>query len=106
MEHLENHPHATVKNTIVTGVFAFENHDPELLNQIKLNFDADEVVCCCDNGIAYKGGTWVNGQFRTIPVLDYFIWDGSTWVPPVPKPEGDNVFWNDDTRSWVVVESP
>lgn len=105
MNHLINHPHALIKNNIVIEIFDFSEHNSELLNDVKSNFDVDEIVCCCDNGIAFKGGTWIDGQFRPIPIYDYFIWNGTEWVPPILKPEGDNWYWNDYTREWTMIES-
>jgi len=103
MEHLENHPHALVKNGIVKNLLNFDGHDYTLLEQVRQAQEADEIICCCDNGIAFIGGQWIDGKFRHVPKYDYWIWDGTDWVPPVAKPEGNNWFWNDSTRSWEQV---
>lgn len=30
---------------------------------------------------------------------------GSFWNPPVPRPDGDNWAWDEDTLSWIEIEA-
>lgn len=62
MEHVENHPHAFVKNGDVINVAVFAEHDQELLQQFAIEFDCD-IICCCDNGTANIGWKWDGEKF-------------------------------------------
>lgn len=62
MSHLENHPHAFVKDGLVVNVAVFESHDADLLNVFAVESGC-EIICCCDNGEASVGYTWDGTQF-------------------------------------------
>jgi len=59
-------------------------------------------------------GTYAGIGFSYNPDEDIFIvpqpypsWNrsGSFWNPPIPKPEGDNWSWNEQTLSWIKIEA-
>jgi hypothetical protein len=104
MEHLSKHPHALInENNVVTDIFVFDEHNSNLLNQIKENFDAKNIICCCDNGIAVINSVWDGTQF--IPPSPYpsWVWNLDKWEPPVPCPEGTNYIWDELQKNWVTV---
>ena len=53
---------------------------------------------------ASPGYTFDETRNAFIPpkVFPTWILDESTckWIPPVPRPEGGNWFWNEDSQSW------
>jgi hypothetical protein len=73
------------------------------------------------------GGTWIKTSYNSKirgtyagigytynPEEDIFItpqpypsWirEGSFWNPPVPRPEGLNWRWDEDTLSWIEIEA-
>jgi hypothetical protein len=57
MTHLSEHPHAFVKDGIVTNVAVFDSHDSELLALFAAETSC-ELICCCDHGMASIGDTW------------------------------------------------
>lgn len=101
--HLEHHEHAFVKDGIVINILVFDGHNHTLLNQCKEHFGADEVVCCCDNGIAYIDGTWDGKEFKPKKPYESWIWNGSIWESPVPYPQDNSHYeWNESSQNWVL----
>jgi hypothetical protein len=104
-QHLENHPHAFLdQNNKVLNVAIFDEngHDSDLIQVIKNDLQATEVICCCSNGIAYVGGYWRNNKFTDPQPYPSWTYDEITltWVPPVSKPEDAVYTWNEDKLEW------
>jgi len=73
MNHIEEHPHAFIKNSVVTDIatFAEDAHGSELIDAVKADKGSDTVVCICDYGsIPQLYSTW-DGTTFTAPTLDY-----------------------------------
>ena len=103
MIHLEEHPHAFIKNGIVENILVFASHDQALLNQCKEQFASDEVVCCCDYGIAYINGTWDGFIFKPKKLFESWVWNGTDWEAPIPMPLDENFYkWSEESNNWVV----
>lgn len=51
-------------------------------------------------------GLWdLEHSFRPLQPFPSWIWDGSTWQPPVPYPDDEQIYqWNETTISWELVE--
>lgn len=104
MEHLQEHPHAFIKNTYVINIAVFNEHDSNLLEVIKKSLEADEVVCCCDNGIAEVGYRWVDNCWIPNKPFDSWIWDDEfkAWISPVRKPDTDKIYsWDEENLQWI-----
>lgn len=78
MEHLEEHQHAFVKNGIVVWVGVFSDHDEAFLENLRIELQYDEVVCCCNLGY--------------FPSLDW-SWDGVSFTRPVKEPSPEYLEW-------------
>ena len=76
IEHFDNHPHAYIKNSIVTHVLRFSEHDEELINTVKSEFESDEVICCCNLGV--------------VPAPEW-TWNGTILSPPIYPDEVTDV---------------
>jgi hypothetical protein len=73
MAHIEEHPHAFIKNGVVTDIIVFSEdaHGSELIDAVKADKGADTVVCICDHGtVPHLYSTW-DGTSFTEPTLDY-----------------------------------
>ena len=105
--HLDNHPHAVVKDNVVINLLVFEGHNPSLLDDVRQKFDADEIVCCCNHGNAYVGGTWDGSVFKSKQPFNSWIWNLETnsWEAPVDLPPYDDkkYEWNEQTLSWIEI---
>lgn len=99
------------KNNIVVNVSVFESNDTELLEIVRLHFNAQEYVACVDfdNKISY-GYHRYNGKFY--PPQPYPSWirneELNEWEPPVPYPViedgGDEQYvWDENTISWLLL---
>ena len=118
MEHLENHPHAFLKDGVVVNVAVFDGHDSELLDVIKEAHNADLVMCCCDHGMASIGGFWDGTRFYPAKPYPNWVWyDGSgtfhpdgmekispQWIPPIPMPTDAYYEWSQEDNEWKFVE--
>lgn len=70
MEHLENHPHAFLdENNKVFDVLVFNEHNHELINDIKNLLQANAVVCCCDSGLGQISWIWENNEWIAPPLF-------------------------------------
>jgi hypothetical protein len=109
MEHLDWHSHAylDVNNKVINVcVFQEEDHDSDLLDDIKNHLGAVQVVCCCTFGIASIGDTWTGTEFQTVSYNKGWLWDSftKTWNPPIPMPEDGPLYrWDNDTENWVEI---
>lgn len=107
MEHLDGHPHAFLDaNNFVIDCLLFDSHDSPLLEQVKELRAANQVICCCDNGIAYVGGDFFEGKFY--PPQTFPSWirntEDAAWQAPVPMPETVGAWeWNEDTLTWIEI---
>ena len=73
MEHIENHPHALIKENIVVIVCMFEDHLPDLIESRIAENNADQAICCCDLGMFPSvGWTWDGLKFNQ-PEENYVI---------------------------------
>lgn len=105
--HIENHPHAFLdENNNVINVSLFDNHDVDLLNQVKEHLSATDFKSCCEFGIACKPGNFYNNKFY--PEQPYPSWiknefEGK-WEAPTPYPaDNKNYIWDEISLSWVEV---
>lgn len=85
MEHLENHPHAIIKNGVVVWCGVFVEHDDEGLFQNMVSMmNGDKLECCCNLGYEVSvGWHWdsVNQVYYQLPdeQIDPTIYYG--WSP-------------------------
>ena len=114
--HLENHPHAFIDNNnkvIQVAAFDESGHDSELLDAIKIQHNAVQVVCCCEFGMAEYGMYWREDKKQFTPIKGYVSWSWNeeawTWIPPVPEPIIDETrqvnFWNETTMQWDTIST-
>ena len=110
MEHLEGHPHAFLKHSVVVNVAAFDGHDSDLINVIKEAHNADLVMCCCDHGPAAIGGFWGGTRFYPEKTYPNWVWyDGDEnnsprWIPPIPMPTDAEYEWSQEDNEWKFVQ--
>ena len=54
-------------------------------------------------------GEFVVGVFTQVqqpqPYPSWTFEEGTGWVPPVPRPDGDGYEWDEDAQSWYQLES-
>ena len=105
VEHLENHPHSFIKNGTVIQVLIFDDHDKDLLEVFKNDFEADEVVCGCDVGeFGTVDGTWDGSSFKEPQPFPSWTWNAEVkgWEPPIPYPGSDteHYWWNESSLTW------
>jgi hypothetical protein len=111
MIHLDGHPHAFLnQNNIVIGVFLFDNHDDNLLEQVKLQCDAVKIISCCEFGTAGNGSEFYNGKFYDPAPYPSWIKNEelNKWESPIPYPtieEGsdESYVWDENTTSWLLL---
>lgn len=110
MIHLENHPHALLKNGIVTNVVLLQEHDNDLLHSMLSETDNDSYLSACETGnYPYIGGDVHNGKFRSPAPHPAFLWDNSieNWKPPVEKiPDTATEVYIFDIPSWSWIAMP
>ena len=55
--------------------------------------------------IAFVGGDYIDEYFY--PPQPYPSWtrNKGSWIPPTPKPDGMGWLWNEETLSWVELET-
>ena len=105
MEHLENHPHAFIKDGVVINIAAFDGHTSDLLELFKSEFTADFIICCCDNGLGYVNGTWDGERFYPPKPYPNWVWfeEGLSWLPPVTRPTDAYYEWIQDENKWQFI---
>jgi len=106
MKHLEWHEHAFIKDNKVINIAVFkeEDHDSQLLQDVKESLYATEVISCCEYGIAYLNGTWDGKKFWPPQPFPSWIKRKGKWEAPTPMPTDDKpYFWNEPTLSWIEV---
>jgi hypothetical protein len=105
--HLDNHPHAVVKDGVVINILIFDDHDASLLDDVCQSFNADEVVCCCNHGVAYIDGPWDGTLFKSKQPFNSWIWNTefNIWEAPVAVPlyTDKKYEWDESTLSWVEI---
>lgn len=111
MEHLDNHPHAFLnENNTVVNVCLFNDHDEDLLEQVKNHFSASSFKSCCEFGTAFINGDFYNNKFY--PEKLYPSWirneELGIWEAPIPYPEveegsDEQYIWDENTTSWLLL---
>lgn len=111
MEHLEYHPYAFLdKDNNVLQILNFEDHNIDLLNQVKNTFNFFNYISCCEFGYAVIGGTYDGLKFW--PPQPYPSWikneETNKWEAPIPYPvveEGSDEYyiWDENTTSWLLL---
>lgn len=104
------------ENNIVIRVLVGDNNDPngdEGYQWLIDNLGGRWIKTSYNNnirknfaGIGYKYDEDRDAFIPPKPeIFQSFILDEETcqWVPPVPKPEGNNWFWNEETVSWIQI---
>lgn len=109
MTHINNHPHAFIKDGVVLEVLLFEDHDSTLLNQVAEHLGATKFVSCCEVGILSKGFLEINSKFY--PPKPYSSWIPdetlNSWIAPVEYPNDENDYiWDEDSVSWILISLP
>jgi hypothetical protein len=105
-EHFVAHQQALVKDNIVRAVFAFEEHDTEVMESIFANHidDYDTIVdLCVVKKDAYVDGAWTGTEFVMRPYANW-TYNTATKVfdPPQEYPtDGKYYYWVEDKNSWV-----
>lgn len=85
MEHLENHPYALLDaNDKVINVVVFDNHDADLIEAVRIHYEAVSAISCCEYGPAYIDGDFYKGKFYEKQPDSTFIRDEEKglWVDP------------------------
>lgn len=104
--HLEWHNHAFIdENNIVINVAVFDEsaHNSQLLEDIKTQFNATKIICCCEYGIAHIGTVWTGSEFIPAKPYDSWIWNPNIkdWESPIPMPEDDIYNWDEEGKVWI-----
>ncbi len=59
---------------------------------------------------AGQGFVYDDGMDAFVPPKPFPSWtldaESCQWLPPVPFPEGDGYYWDEDSSSWVQAELP
>jgi hypothetical protein len=95
--------YAFIKNQIVTNLVLFDNPTPELLEQFKNKYAADEVVLT-PHFYVETLDSYINGKFIAKNNFNGWIFNEEQyfWEPPVPYPRDGLIYtWNNETLSWV-----
>lgn len=60
----------------------------------------DEWICTNEKLV---GIGWIveNGEIRPPQPYPSWVWSNQQWEPPVPKPEGDYI-WSEDDMAWII----
>ena len=104
INHLENHEHAFIKDNTVISILVFNGHNSNLLEDCRKHFEADEVICCCDNGIAYLDGTWDGLKFWKPRPFPSWVKGTEIWEAPVAYPsDGKNYSWDEFSQNWNMI---
>jgi hypothetical protein len=112
MEHIENHPHAFIgSDNIVVNVAVYNEHDETLLNQQKIlqeeTFEKNvTVICCCNEGLANIGETFLGVGKGFLRLQPYPSWvlneEGNAWNPPIPCPTTTwEYYWSEEDLNWI-----
>jgi hypothetical protein len=87
--HVEGHQHAFIKDGVLQDIYVFDEsaHADPIIEDVKLSFGHDDVVCLCNYGsIPVKYSTWDGVQF-THPTAKWMFDNGhSNFDPDAPKP--------------------
>jgi hypothetical protein len=90
-------------NGVVVNTILWADHTPDQLIADGIT-DFQEITDLYPRpGIGWIW-TEVDG-FREPSPHPSWSWDGVTWQPPTPQPEG-NYTWNEDTQTWDAVPTP
>lgn len=111
MEHLNGHPHAFLdENNVVIDIKVFDEwaHDDVFLEEVKELINANQVVCCCTFGRAYRNGIWTGTEFRPPALYKSWIWSDTLkqWEPPIPMPQDGYYAWDEESKTWYMPLNP
>jgi hypothetical protein len=105
---MSNHRYALVGGGLVQQVAFFDSDyiDPAWLSAVTEQFDLVQEVT--DHPFPVNVGDSHNDEEGFRPPSPYPSWEWSEtkWVAPIPKPDGPNWYWYEDTGQWVYVGPP
>lgn len=99
-------------NNIIINALVFENHDIDLLEQVKNYFGYKTYFSSLDFPKAGVGGDFYNGQ--AYPEKPYPSWIRNeeliSWDPPVPYPTFDEenpkyYQWSEELLNWEEIQA-
>jgi hypothetical protein len=81
---------AIIESGIVTNILLAED-----------DFIIENSIEYTDANPAYIGGTY-DGQYFYCP-KPFASWtaDKGKWIPPVPRPEGEDLIWSEKAGNWI-----
>lgn len=94
---------------IVANIIASDNPDSAEALRLLIPDAADIILATEETGPAYIGGDMLDGRFRMPSPFPSWTWDkkSSSWVAPVPYPEGGNGYtWDEESASWIEIPAP
>lgn len=99
---------ALIKNSEVINLIEAE---PDFTDALRFMFsDADDLVEVTeDKGLAYIGGTYLNGKFKPAKPYESWVFNETiwNWDAPEPRPtDGKPYVWDEDTLNWVEFSPP
>ena len=95
--------YALIKNQTVIHVIVFDDPTPELLEQFKNEYDADEIVLA-PHIYVVPDDSYVSGKFIAKQTHNGWVFNEEHywWEPPVAYPSDGLVYgWDEETLSWV-----
>ena len=102
-----NTQYVLIKNNLVVQTVFLDNPTDEILDNLKLEYDADTVEIS-DHPNAETGSSWDGAIFvKPKPYPSWVLDEFNQWVAPVPRPvykivEEVPVYeWNETIVNWV-----
>jgi hypothetical protein len=101
----KNHIQVLLKNNIVIAELVFADNDPVVMAETFEKFDYDQVIDTRKKEVqlAGLGALWNGKEFILKPYPSWTLSENLTWEPPIPKPEGD-YNWNENNKLWTLVK--
>jgi hypothetical protein len=105
---MSTHRYALVKNNEVKQVAFFENDHIDLtwLTAIEEQFDLVQEVTDHPYPVNVGDSHSDAEGFRPPSPFPSWSWNETAWEAPVPKPQGPNWYWYEETGEWVYVGPP
>lgn len=101
MEHLENHPYAALdENNFVNNIIVFSEHDSSLIEQVKEHLNVNQIISCCEFGEAQIDYYFYNNVFYPPKPYPSWVFTGTGWTAPVPRPDSGWWKWNEEILGW------
>ena len=69
------------------------------------SWDSNGWIEYTDNNPASIGGDYVDGYFYSIQPYPSWTRNQGDWLPPTPMPNTGYWIWNEQTLSWVEIET-